>query len=183
MEFEEIIVNPWEAPAELVRYNPLSQVPVLVTEDGKAISDSCVILEYLDDEDGEIVLFPMDSSHWYALKCMRFGDGLIESCMRRHFEMLRPAEMRIPQIIEHSEAKISRVLAHAEEEFPNGHEFLLGKRFSVADISVGCALSYLDFRFNRDWRKDCPQLAEWYENISQRPSFLETELFEASSHG
>jgi glutathione S-transferase len=50
-----------------------------------------------------------------------------------------------------------------------------GNHFSLADISVGCALGYLDFRFPQiDWRSDHPNLARMYEKLAARQSFIDT---------
>jgi len=46
---------------------------------------------------------------------------------------------------------------------------------SLADISVGCALGYLDFRFPQiTWREEHPNLARLMQKLSARPSFANT---------
>jgi glutathione S-transferase len=53
--------------------------------------------------------------------------------------------------------------------------FCAGTHFSLADIAVGCALGYLDFRFpSIDWRNEHPALDKLHERLSQRNSFSET---------
>lgn len=53
--------------------------------------------------------------------------------------------------------------------------FYGGIHLSLADIAVGCALGYLDFRFPQiDWRADHPNLAKLMEKLAQRPSFADT---------
>ena len=43
--------------------------------------------------------------------------------------------------------------------------------FDIGHIAIGCALSYLDFRFaDQDWRKDHPRLASWHAGFAARPS-------------
>ena len=50
-----------------------------------------------------------------------------------------------------------------------------GNHFTLADIAVGCALGYLDFRFSHiDWRGDYPNLGKLYDKLSQRQSFIDT---------
>ena len=52
-----------------------------------------------------------------------------------------------------------------------------GDRIDVGTISIGCALSYLDFRYPKlDWRGARPGIAAWYAVIAQRPSFAATGL-------
>ena len=51
----------------------------------------------------------------------------------------------------------------------------MGTPFTLADVAVGCALGYLDFRFPTiDWRSRHPQLARLHEKLMQRPSFSES---------
>jgi len=48
-------------------------------------------------------------------------------------------------------------------------------QFSLADIAVGSVCGYLLFRFPEiRWQNDYPNLASFYEKLSQRPSFKET---------
>ena len=50
-----------------------------------------------------------------------------------------------------------------------------GHAYSLADIAVGCALGYLDFRFPQiDWRTPYPLLARHFEKLSARQSFIDT---------
>ncbi|HEU0202871.1 MAG TPA: glutathione S-transferase C-terminal domain-containing protein, partial [Burkholderiaceae bacterium] len=47
--------------------------------------------------------------------------------------------------------------------------------YSLADIAVGCALGYLDFRFAHiDWRGPYPNLARHFEKLSARQPFIDT---------
>lgn len=47
--------------------------------------------------------------------------------------------------------------------------------FDVGDISLACALAYLDFRLaDVTWRERRPDLARWLDRINQRPSMVAT---------
>ena len=53
--------------------------------------------------------------------------------------------------------------------------FCAGIYLSLADIAVGCALGYLDFRFpDIDWRGSYPNLNKLHEKLMQRASFIDT---------
>ena len=50
-----------------------------------------------------------------------------------------------------------------------------GSHFSLADIAVGCALGYLDFRFPAiDWRAAHPNLLRLHGKLAARQSFIDT---------
>jgi glutathione S-transferase len=50
-----------------------------------------------------------------------------------------------------------------------------GTHLTLADISVCCALAWLDFRFpEMDWRAEHPNLAALLAKLAARPSFLNT---------
>lgn len=52
-----------------------------------------------------------------------------------------------------------------------------GIHFTLADVAVGCALAYLDFRFpNIGWREQYPNLVAFQEKIEKRQSFIDTAL-------
>ena len=50
-----------------------------------------------------------------------------------------------------------------------------GNHLTLADIAVGCALGYLDFRFAHiDWRAAHPNLKKLHDKLVARPSFVDT---------
>jgi glutathione S-transferase len=64
------------------------------------------------------------------------------------------------------------VLACLEREA----EALTTTPFGIGHIAIGCALSYLDFRFaDEDWRKAHLRLANWHAAFAARPSVRATE--------
>ena len=51
----------------------------------------------------------------------------------------------------------------------------MGTHFSLADVVVGCALGYLDFRFPEiKWKEEHLNLARLYDKLMLRPAFSET---------
>ena len=63
----------------------------------------------------------------------------------------------------------------AMEKGLNDKAFCCGIHLSLADIAVGCALGYLDFRFPTfNWRESHVALNRLFEKLQTRPSFTET---------
>jgi glutathione S-transferase len=53
--------------------------------------------------------------------------------------------------------------------------YCAGNFFSLADVAVGCALGYVDFRFPQiDWRGSYPNLGKLYDKLATRPSFVDS---------
>jgi glutathione S-transferase len=53
--------------------------------------------------------------------------------------------------------------------------FCAGIHLTLADIAVGCALGYLDFRFPQiNWRDEYANLVKLHDKLMQRPSFADT---------
>jgi glutathione S-transferase len=86
----------------------------------------------------------------------------------------RTAEQRSQAWIDRQLDKIQRALA-AMSRGLGDKPFCSGIHFSLADVAVGCALAYLDFRFPQlDWRTDNPNLQRLLEKLAQRQSFVDT---------
>jgi glutathione S-transferase len=156
--------------ARLMQDNPLSKIPTLVLEDGFALFDSAVICEYLD-ELGAGTLFPRaGSDKWQALRWHAFGDGLLDALILWRNERERAAPL--PALLEAFELKTRAALKQLDDEAQALNE----TAFSIGHIALGCALGYLDYRFDAfGWRAQAPRLAEWYAEVCTRPAFQATE--------
>src|SRR5690349_24048380 len=152
--------------AELMQDNPLSKIPTLVLDDGAALYDSPVICEYLDALDGKPQLFPRDRRlRMVALRRQALGDGFLDLLVLARNERLRkePSEVHLNSAAVRSGAVLDSLEREAQA--------LMASGFDIGHIAIGCALSYLDFRFvEEDWRKRRPDLARWHAGFAGRPS-------------
>lgn len=158
------------AHAELSARNPLMKVPALVLESGEALYDSRTICEYLDSlHDGEPV-FPADrSARWQALCQQAIGDGIVDAAIMLRFEDARP----LPKWPEWQAAQTRRIVQSLDQLEREAKDFPAA--LDIGQIAAGCALGYLDFRFDHlQWRSGRPQLAAWFEVFSARPSMRTT---------
>jgi glutathione S-transferase len=156
--------------AELMKNNPLSKIPTLVLDDGMALYDSPVICEYLDALDGEPKLFPQHAkARIVALRRQALGDGFLDLLVLARNERMRaqPSEAHLAS----AAARTAAVLDNLDHEAGT----LSTSPFSIGHIAIGCALSYLDFRFaEQDWRRLRPRLANWHDSFAARPSVQAT---------
>ena len=159
--------HPVQRDATLVAQNPLGKVPTLVTDDGQVLYDSRVICEYLDASFGG-QLFPRDGvARWQALTLQSLADGMLDAALlARYEEAARPEALRWAEWSAGQLDKLHTSLA-ALEAAPAQ----LTGRVDIGTLTLGCALGYIDFRFDRlGWRGRYPQVAAWAAGFLQRPS-------------
>jgi glutathione S-transferase len=169
----------WAPASVITDANPLGKVPCLVMEGGEAVFDSRVIVEYLDMLSPVGKLIPalgrerIEVRTWEAL-----ADGLLDAAILARLERTwdgRTVEQRSDAWVERQMAKVHAALA-AMARGLGERPWCNGGHFSLADIAVGCALGWLEFRYpDIDWRTPYPNLAKLSEKLMQRPSFTESK--------
>jgi glutathione S-transferase len=166
----------WSPDASIAQANPLGKVPCLMLDDGSAIFDSRVIVEYLDNLTPVQRLIPpagrqrTDVRTWEAL-----ADGLLDAAVLIRIERTRrePHE-RSPGWLARQHGKIDGALAWMARSLAD-EPWCCDNRYSLADIAAGCALGYLDLRFPEiDWRARHANLGRHADKLAARPSFLDT---------
>jgi glutathione S-transferase len=157
--------------AELMKDNPLSKIPTLVLDDGTVIFDSRVICEYLDRLHDKPKLFPASlPERMTALRRQALGDGFLDFLLLWRNEQERKPASQV-HLASYTERRRATLLALDREA-----EALASSPFSIGHIAIGCALSYLDFRFAADdWRGGQPRIAAWHATFAKRPSVRATE--------
>ncbi|MBC3950357.1 glutathione S-transferase [Pseudomonas folii] len=167
-------LSPVAPVEELNNDNPAGKLPALRLADGNVIHDSRVILDYLDSQHVGNPLIPREgSARWRRLTLASLADALLDAALLIRYEQaLRPVEKHWDLWLDNQQEKVERSLAYFEQEAITE----LSSAFDVASISVAAALGYLDFRQpDLAWRNRYPRLANWYFEISQRPSMQATQ--------
>ena len=178
LDYQFVEEDVWSTDTTIMQSNPLGKVPCLVMEGGEALFDSRVIVEYLDTLSPVGKLIPAvgreraEVKTWEAL-----ADGVLDALVLARLEATwggRKKEQR-------SQAWIDRQIGKAQASLKamsqglGDKPFCAGIYLSLADLAVGCALGYLDFRFaDIDWRSQYPNLAKLQDKLVQRPSFIES---------
>ena len=177
LDFQLELEDVW-ANDKILKSNPLGKVPCLVLSGGEAVFDSRVIVEYLDTRSPVSRLIPEGSRErtevrtWEAL-----ADGLIDAAILVRLEQTWPgrtAEQRSQAWVDRQMGKIDACLGAISTGLAD-KPWCSGIHLSLADIAVGCALGYLDFRFPAvAWREPHANLAKLADKLFARQSFIDT---------
>ena len=178
LDYDFVLEDVWAAGTQIVESNPLGKVPCLIMEGAEALFDSRVIVEYLDTLSPVGKLIPSvgreraEVKTWEAL-----ADGVLDAAILARLEATWAGRTKAQR----SQAWIDRHLGKMDTALKamsrglGDKPFCAGIHFSLADVGVGCALGYLDFRFPQiDWRAAHPNLLKLQEKLAQRPSFADT---------
>jgi glutathione S-transferase len=177
LDYQLVLEDVWASDAMLAS-NPLGKVPCLVMEGGEAVFDSRVIVEYVDTLSPVGRLIPergrerAEVRTWEAL-----ADGLLDASILARLEQTwagRTDAQRSAAWVDRQLSRVNSALA-AMAKGLGDKPWCFGTHFSLADIAVGCALGYLDFRFpGIDWRSRHPNLMRLHDKLMTRPSFADT---------
>ncbi len=142
--FERAPLSTFRDIGEMRRVNPTLRVPALVLDDGTTLTDSHAILDWLDGEAGpQRALMPAAGSGrrrcWQAVglastACDKAKDILYERA-------LRPPEKVHQPVLDRCAGQLEAALAGLEAMA--GRPWMLGERFSQADITVACMLGFV----------------------------------------
>src|ERR1700692_4491544 len=95
IECDLVEESPWAAGTSVPDYNPLGKVPVLVLDDGTALYDSRVIVEYLDTVSPVSRLIPEPSRQRIAVQRWEaLADGVSDAASAIVLERRRPARQQ-----------------------------------------------------------------------------------------
>jgi len=173
-ELELVDVNPVENPANA--HNPLGKVPTLVLDDGTALYDSRVIVEFLDARAPINRLIPDETRDRVAVRRWEaLADGVLDAGLLVRYETLREKRERSKAWTDKQVARIHRGMAVMAKEI-EGRNWCHGDRYSLADIAVGCCLGWLGFRKpgEVDWESDYASVARHYRKLMERAAFADT---------
>lgn len=170
----------WAADTRIGAANPLGKVPCLVMDGQDAVFDSRVIVEYLDMLSPVGRLIPASGRERIEVKTWEaLADGLLDAAILARLEAHWPGRAdgeRSRAWIARQMHKVRAALAAMGRGLADKPWCAAGVHPTLADIAVGCALGYLDFRFPElDWRTEHPNLVRLFDDkLMLRPSFADT---------
>ena len=176
-----------DAP-EFRALNPHGRVPV-IDDGGIVVWESHAILRYLAARYSDGALWSQDpaqrslADRWMDWSQCSLQPDFLEGIFWGYYRT--PETMRNMAAVE---AKIRRCAEHFQllDDLLSDRPFLLGDRFSLADIPAGCNLYRY---FNIDIaRPNVPNVLRWYRALQERPAYREhvmipfDELFGRLAH-
>ena len=168
----------WAVGTTISESNPLGKVPCLIMEGAESLFDSRVIVEYLDTLSPVGKLIPSVGRERAEIKTWEaLADGLMDAAILARLEATwtgRTKAQRSQAWIDRQLGKVNATVK-AMSSGLGDKPYCGGIHLSLADVAVGCALGYLDFRFPQiDWRTEHPNLVRLHDKLMQRASFADT---------
>ena len=154
-----------------LKINPLGKLPSL--RDGDILLfESCAMIQYILDKygGGKLQPSPSTTSYAYFLQWLWFSEATFARPIgeivnhRREF----PDEQEIPEVVQEMQSRIYKCL-DALNEALEGKDFILGKDFTAADISLGYSLLIAQNRIDKEFPE---KVGKYWGNISSRRAFI-----------
>lgn len=174
-QLEPVFPGP-QAPPDWRQLSPLGKVPAFRDGD-RTLSDSSVICAYLERVAPEPSLYPRDAfAYARALWFEEYGDGGLIPVFGPKIFFQRVVGPRFfnqptdPAVVEQAiQTELPPLLDYLESQLSG--EFLVGDRFSIADIGVVSPFVNLRYAGVDVDAARWPKLADYVRRVTARPSF------------
>ena len=160
---------------EFTKLNPVQRVPVLVLDDGTAISETVAICRYFEESKpsaphliGEGALGRTLVEMWQRRVELGLFNNVSQAFRHTHPAM---AHLEVPQVPAWAEANKGRALealAMLDAQLA-ANRYIAGNAYTIADITALVAVDFMKpARLQRP--TDLKHLDRWYGEVSTRPS-------------
>jgi glutathione S-transferase len=180
LPFETQWDEPWGEETITGAYNPLAQLPILITDDGEVLYESNFLLEWIERRYPSPPLLPADDDGILEAKqLIVLADGIMAAASTIIRELTRPPSSEA--WLARYRQKISRA-TEALDAHIGGNDFAVRNGFGQADIAIGVNLKMVDAMTElfgqpielEPWNERLPRLARYVSNLDERPSFAAT---------
>ena len=167
-QVQEVVTTLRDPAAAVLPYNPTGRVPALVLADGTTITETSLILKWLDQYGAAPMMVPNDARGLAA-----FGRvlGLLDGIAVWNRELRRPVNERSPSVLALEAVRANRIADSLELDVTNN-------AYAQIDAGALTLLAVLGYAERRHtvwkWRTGRPKLEQWFESMSRRDSFDQT---------
>jgi len=177
IRFEHEQVIPFNVSPEYRKISPLGKIPAFQDGD-KTLADSSVIIAYLERTHPQPALYPSDAYDYArALWYEEYGDGGLAPVLGAKVffpKVVAPRFFNQPanaaEIQKVVDTEVPPLLEYLEGEIGD-KEYLVGNKFSIADIGIATIFVNYGFAGYGVDAKRWPKLAAYVNRILSRPSF------------
>ncbi len=155
--------------------NPLGQLPVLELDDGRFLSESRAICTYLEGIFPNPNLMGNDATERAFIEMsdrqMEFGVfyPLAQWVRHHHIGLSKLETVQIHEWGNINETRAKRAMGMVDISLGR-NEFVAGENFTIADITLFCAINFARVMKYRAW-EEFENIAKWRNKILERPSF------------
>jgi glutathione S-transferase len=170
LEYETVETSLGEKHPEVLRLSPTGAVPVLV-DNGLAVWDSAVIVEYLDSRYAAGQLFTADPARQVNIRLLHaYSDKVVGACLRDLvFEKRsKPERDWNREVIFSAERDWRNCLAYLTQRLDAKPYF--GVQYSAADCALASRFGVAE-AYGAAAIDEFPALLHWYRTVSRRPSW------------
>jgi glutathione S-transferase len=174
--YEHDPMVPFGVSPEYKAKHPLAKIPLLEV-DGRPLPDSSAICAYLERIQPQPALYPSDPFDYArAIWFEEFADGGLINGVAPFFmqRVLQPLFFKKPGdealVTKAATETLPPLFDYLEREL-GGNDYLIGNRFTIADLTIGSL--FVNYRHGKGEidAKRWPRLAAYVERIHARPSF------------
>ncbi|MEP2717968.1 glutathione S-transferase family protein [Pseudophaeobacter sp.] len=175
IEVELVEERYWEADPDFLRRNPAGKVPV-IRLDGKMMSESAAICEYLEETRPTPSLMPSDADGRYEVRRIvswfddKFHSEVTSKLLYERVNKKVTGEGYPDSRNVKAGAKAIKYHLDYMTWLLDHRRWLAGDQMSLADFAAAAHLSSLDYISDVDWNRSAV-VKDWYAKIKSRPAF------------
>lgn len=171
--FELDMVDPWADDAGLREANPATRVPTLVLDDGSALTESSLILAWLERQYPRPALYGDSGSFERAGVAIGVIDASVHTMITR--KVTAPALFDDTPMGQRRRRGMVEGLQRLERLVQRDCGGVPATRPELDVVAAAVALDYLRLRFpDAPWMPATPVLDAWLADVRQRPAFADT---------
>lgn len=157
--------------AELNKLNPLGSVPVLVTDQGKTLTQNTAILEYLADQKPSAQLLEKQGTFERneTMSWVSFVASDLQKAFTPFFQAknITVSESSQKEIIDFYTKKLHDLLNYIEDKLTN-KDYIMGKHFTIADAYLFTILGWT--KWVKISTKDHKNITNYMKRVYDRPA-------------
>ena len=184
----EILPTPGGSKSpEFLAINPMGMVPCLVTDEGDAVPESGIIVEYLEALYPERPLTPACPEEATRARLVaRIGELYVLAPLSKLFDQFDPAN-RDAELVATAVASVEQGLTHLEAFLSPSGPYATGKHLTLADCQLVPTLFFvraLGPAFGKDWIGAHPRIAAYMKAVAgdETAAKIQGEMMDALVH-